>query len=134
MSTIYDIETVLWPIAILQDRYRGTYTGGDWIAIPQADLAEDFEATVWGDDLECMDWAERYIRENKRVGVGNTPDEALADLMTTAENFRVRHIHDDPMEQIALLRDAIALHKKRVLEDASQTEAAEEELWSVLER
>lgn len=76
-----DIDIALWPIAIVQDRYMGTYTGGDWVAIPRADLAGDFDETVWGDDMECMSWAE----DNKKiVGIGSTPDAALDNLYLKA--------------------------------------------------
>jgi hypothetical protein len=67
----------LWPVAILQDRYNGVYSGGRWVAIPVADMAEDFEETVWGDDFECVDW---LARSRDVIGVGDTPDEALREL------------------------------------------------------
>lgn len=134
----YELDVALWPIMIVQDRYRGTYTGAQWIAIPQADMAEDLETTVWGDDIECIDWADSFIKKDKRVGIGDTPDQALSDLYTTAENFyrRETDLGDfmEPYRQIQILRDAIEAHRQRVLNDPRDTEAAEDELWAVLRK
>lgn len=136
----YEIDVALWPIVIVQDRYRGTYTGAQWIAIPQADTFGDFETTVWGDDCDCMDWAESCIKKNKQVGLGDTPEEALSDLYETAEEFlRFKGVKTDvgdfmePFEEIERLRSAIRAHKALVMANPGLTAQAEDQLWAVLE-
>ena len=54
-----DLKT--WPVAIVEDRYGGVYAGGAWNA--------------HADDVTAMHW-----QKPTWVGVGDTPDEALADL------------------------------------------------------
>ena len=128
MSDIRDLETLLWPIAVVQDRYMGTYTGGKWVAIPRADYYS-LDHTVWGDDVDAMEWAHRNLRQVKRVGVGATPDEALKDLLSIAESLDLRY---DPEQEVVRLRDAIMAHRALVMADPANTEKAEEELWSAL--
>jgi len=123
-----DLETMLWPIAVVQDRYMGTYSGGKWVAIPKADYYS-LDHTVWGDDIEAMEWAHRNLRQVKRVGVGDTPDEALKDLLSIAEMLNLRY---DPEQEVVRLRDAIMAHRALVMADPENTGKAEEELWSVL--
>lgn len=78
----------LYPIAIIQDRYSGVYSGGQWLAIANSkdphDWAEsrahwclhdgphgnDITASVFGLQAHTFDW----------IGVGNTPDEAVSNL------------------------------------------------------
>lgn len=71
----------LWPVAIIEDRYHGTYSGGAWIAIAEADSAYGDRTRVsWclnvgphGDDTDAMVfWAE----PPPWVAVGGTPDAA----------------------------------------------------------
>jgi hypothetical protein len=126
------VSQVLWPIVIVQDRYRGTYTGGEWVAIGQADYflgASTLEDTVWGDDASCMEWAHRNIHQLKQVGIGDTPEKALEDLITVTENVKRRR---NPEDEVVRLRDAIMAHRALVMADPASTEKAEEELWSVL--
>lgn len=128
-ETTYDLEQTLWPIAIVQDRYRGIYTGGRWVAIPHADHSS-FDYTVWGDDVSCMEWALENIESNKQVGVGDTPQGALSDLFSVAENvFRKPNLKEEAL----LLRRAIAAHREKVMADPSRTQEAEDELWSILD-
>jgi hypothetical protein len=123
-------EQMLWPIIIVQDRYRGVYTGGRWVAIGQADYVLDsLDDTVWGDDASCMEWAYRNIDQLKQVGIGGTPDEALEDLLLVAENVERQR---KPEEEVARLRGAISTHRAMVMSDPTNTEAAERKLWSML--
>lgn len=78
--------TDTYPVAIIEDRYRGSYSGGAWLAIAGADRAfNDMGCrATWcltcgpsGGDPDAMlfwdsppDW----------IAVGSTPDEALAKL------------------------------------------------------
>lgn len=122
----YNIMQALWPIAIVQDRYMGTYTGGQWVAIPQADRAESFEETVWGDDGECVEWATLHIDNHRTVGVGNTPQEALEDLLSIPA-------HQDPKDRLKVLEEAIRKHKEIVTSCPERTAEAEDELWKLVE-
>lgn len=86
------VLTRLYPVAILQDRYNGTYSGGAWIAIAEADerLVDADGDTVsrymdafrgaHGSDTEAMEyWQDRATRP--WVAVGDTPDLALMALI-----------------------------------------------------
>jgi hypothetical protein len=82
-----------YPVAIIEDRYGGCYSGGAWLAIAIADHLENgayrvvgcLEDGPHGDDTDAqMFWA----GPPSWIAVGNTPDEALANLkaaLPTAE-------------------------------------------------
>lgn len=122
----YDIMQALWPIAIVQDRYMGTYTGGQWIAIARADVVPHFEETVWGDDSQCMEWAIWNVKDQKTAGVGNTPQEALDDLLSIPN-------YQDPRKRLRILEEAIRRHKETVTSWPERTAEAEDELWGLVE-
>lgn len=80
-----------YPIMLVQDRYRGTYSGGDWIAIAEADkpcgLVQDAATSrcgylvshsgAIGDDVSAMAfWAD----PPDWIAVGATPEDAIANL------------------------------------------------------
>ncbi|MGI9449352.1 MAG: hypothetical protein ACR2QH_01645 [Geminicoccaceae bacterium] len=75
-----------FPIAIIQDRYSGSYSGGAWLAIAGADeidgiwkprVIDMLEGGPHGDDTDAMMfWAD----PPSWIAVGNSPDEALANL------------------------------------------------------
>jgi len=78
------------PIAIIEDRYGGTYSGGEWIAIakvtdPKTGGATlrllhsepDEEPSPWGGDDDAMNF---WDDPPSWVGVGRTPDAALTAL------------------------------------------------------
>lgn len=79
----------LYPIALLEDRYGGAYSGGKWLGIAGADQMDNgayrivrvIEDGPHGDDTEAMlfwdeppDW----------IAVGATPDDAIAALKDKA--------------------------------------------------
>ena len=76
-----------YPIAVLQDRYGGTYAGGQWLAVAQADLpaGEDFTSRVQfcldsgphGGDMEAMQF---WIEPPGWIASGYTPDAAIGAL------------------------------------------------------
>ena len=70
----------LWPVTIIATRYGGIYEGGEWAAFPlhPEQVPDDARA----DDITCPTWWEQYARF---VGVGVTPDAALADLKAKCE-------------------------------------------------
>jgi len=122
------LEQVLWPIAVVQDRYMGTYTGGRWVAIPDSDRV-DFETGVWGSDSEAMVWA---VGNKNAYGVGDTPDLALADLYEKIARFGMSARYN-PDDRIKMLESAIKRHKETVLANPSKTAEAEDVLWELLE-
>lgn len=80
----------LYPVAIIQDRYSGSYSGGEWLAIEGADeaIAEGSSQSrvAWiidcngplGSDPEASDfWRDEPIW----IAVGKTPDKALQALI-----------------------------------------------------
>lgn len=70
-----DTQYSLYPIAIRESRYGGLYEGGRWFAI--ARCLEIPEKAI-GDDSEAIDfWGspDAFL-----IGVGDTPNDALADL------------------------------------------------------
>ena len=79
----------MYPVTIIKDRYRGTYSGGNWTAWNR-DFYEVPEE-VGGDDVECCNF---WYECKEIVGKGDTPAEAYADLIrrtkwdtkTNAEN------------------------------------------------
>jgi hypothetical protein len=92
----FKIPRALWPIKILQDNFDGKYSGGRWIAY--ADDGHGRDDDIWngsqagcdrhwkpGESVETV--AERFwekIRGEWWVGVGDTPNDALAALLAKA--------------------------------------------------
>ena len=75
---MYTIASNLYPIMIRQARYSGVYEGGDWIAICNYEDV-DLEGYFHGDDGEAFDLFDSEA--GKLIGVGNTPNEALDDML-----------------------------------------------------
>lgn len=65
-----------YPTTIICDRYSGTYSGADWLAFPldYSDVPEEVD----GGDTECWMFWDNY---DGIVGKGNTPQEAMNDLI-----------------------------------------------------
>jgi predicted RNase H-like HicB family nuclease len=75
----------LFPIAVIQDRYGGCYSGGAWLAIAAADHLENgayrvvrcLEDGPHGDDGDAqVFWAD----PPSWVAIGKTPGEAMERL------------------------------------------------------
>lgn len=67
-----------YPIVVLQDRYGGCYSGGAWVAIANW-TDERFTHVadgISGGDIEAASFVLPHY-----VAVGNTPDEAVANLL-----------------------------------------------------
>ena len=78
----------LFPIAVIQDRYSGCYSGGTWLAIAVADHPENgayrvvrcLEDGPHGDDGDAqIFWAD----PPSWVASGETPDKAVERLKAT---------------------------------------------------
>ena len=65
-------------VTITRDRYGGSYSKGKWVAWPldPEQVPDDADA----DDSTAYNFWYRAWQEQWRIGLGNTPDEALADL------------------------------------------------------
>lgn len=64
----------MFPVFIVKDRYMGTYSGGSWTAFHAVEVPPG----CMDDGVTC---AEFWTAEQKaNTGLGNTPNEALADL------------------------------------------------------
>ena len=77
-----------WPVAIIADRYGGSYSGGGWLAISEANervgggsLASRvdwcLEDGPHGDDTDAMMF---WASPPAWIAAGHTPDKALAAL------------------------------------------------------
>ena len=78
----------LYPVAIIESRYSGTYEGGKWHAIPEFDdviNTEKYQDYMYGDDGSALDFWDSEIALN--IGVGDTPELALADMQLKAKNI-----------------------------------------------
>lgn len=115
----------LYPIVIRQSRYSGIYEGGMWYAIANHDetnLQPDYLSYIDGDDDEAMDFW--YSDCAKHIGVGNSPDEALANLLSiyqqpepkTYKEFRDRfdeHVESRKQNFTQRLSDIMNIHIER---------------------
>lgn len=68
----------LYPVVVVEDRYSGTYSGGQWLAVAEGDINMP---SVWigphGDDCTS---AAFWDNAPKWIATGDTPNEALAAL------------------------------------------------------
>lgn len=72
----------LFPVAILNDRYQGTYSGGEWVAVAGAyptRIERLYDLEAFAGDIECEEFW-KSGRVPLWVAVGATPEAALAAL------------------------------------------------------
>lgn len=83
-----------WPVAILDDRYGGAYSGGAWLAIANADInappdvtaseinrvAWLFESDAYSDDTNAGEFWRGPAKDIPWLAVGETPNAALENL------------------------------------------------------
>ena len=69
------VSADLYPVTIVQTRYGGIYEGGAWAAF--LSHPEEIPPDAFGGDSVCVSWWSDFVYA---VGVGATPDSALADL------------------------------------------------------
>lgn len=69
----------IFPITICKDRYGGTYSGGEWLAIAM-DVWEivEFDLDLEDDDPYTGFW---QSEDSKLIGRGNTIEDALKDMV-----------------------------------------------------
>ena len=81
-----NIFSDLYPVAVIQDRYQGTYSNGEWLAICHAGGNEDGVSRIsWllefgpgAGDIEAADF---WPSPPSWIAVGPTPDQAVANLI-----------------------------------------------------
>lgn len=71
----------LYPVTIITSRYGGTYEGGTWIAFH----ADYVPREAVGDDITCSQF---FSANSWFIGIGDSPDEAYADLKHKIERMR----------------------------------------------
>jgi len=72
----------MYQVVIFQDRYHGTYSHGNWIAVHDVDVDtgfDDHKFDFMADDGSAMSF------DYSKVGVGDTPNDALNDLLKKLE-------------------------------------------------
>ena len=88
----------LWPIAVFEDRYGGTYSGGKWLAVAAFECGCSEMDDLTEDDRTKLDYAANRalsgdfeagefggkIAEIRWLSVGETPDEAIKNLREKA--------------------------------------------------
>ena len=80
------IPLKLYPVAVIQDRYQGTYSNGEWLAIANADERhEEMARASWmltfgphGDDVEARDF---WGSPPDWITAGSTADDAITKLL-----------------------------------------------------
>lgn len=85
MSDIFDIMDRRYPVAVLQDRYNGSYSGRLWLAIAEADHMDNgcyrivrcIEDGPSGDDISAQEF---WHEPPGWIAVGSTAEEAICAL------------------------------------------------------
>lgn len=75
-------EELIYPLVLVDDRYSGAYSKGEWLAFNV--LPENIPYEIFDDDITCCAFWSR--NEDAAIGKGATPEEAIADLRT-----KIRH-------------------------------------------
>jgi len=75
---------------VVQSRYGGTYEGGKWHALPNADAAwlwsDAYSDYMFGDDEEAINFWNSADAE--KIGRGDTPNAAVLDLVERHTGMR----------------------------------------------
>jgi hypothetical protein len=79
----------LYPMVALQDRYGGVYSGGAWLAIGNAeDDIDGVTRAAWvlefGPSAGDLEAAGFWVDAPNWIAVGNSPDDAIANLIQKA--------------------------------------------------
>lgn len=82
-----------YPVVVLQDRYGGTYSGGEWLAIHDGDARLDGLPRVhwlieFGPGSEDCEAGEFWVDPPEWIAVGSTPDSAVENLLRKVRAMR----------------------------------------------
>ncbi len=118
-----DMRDAIFPPSIRPAPYDGVIEGGLWIAIPSMagdPLDSPFYSALWGDIVESSNWWANEENE-LRIGVGDTPDDALYDLIGKTWFVVLGHENDDDEEYegptIEELEEIHVEHMSEVIDD-----------------
>ena len=85
-----------YPLIILRDRYNGAYSGGIFTAWNKEPEKIPYE--VGSDDMDALDfwqwyydWYDKIKRPEDIIGIGNTPNDAIEDLIKKQKEKGVFH-------------------------------------------
>ncbi len=81
MKLIELLEYDIYPLTIIKDRYTGVYSHGKYTAWNIS--FEDIPYAIDDEDTECRSFW--YSNENACIGLGDTPEDALEDLIRKIE-------------------------------------------------
>ena len=92
---INSISPALHPLMLLQDRYSGTYSGGEWIAVGEANrLVGTASRAAWiiergpsGGDAEASAF---WVDPPDWIAVGNSPELAIEALVNKRQRSVAR--------------------------------------------
>lgn len=79
----------MYPVAILQDRYNGVYSGGAWVAVADFERQNEeggktrlqfVSEWIYSGDPDAMEFGSNILPGLNYVAVGDTPDKALEAL------------------------------------------------------
>jgi hypothetical protein len=79
-----------WRVVVHQSRYSGVYEGGKWFALYIGDVFPD---ACIGNDVECANFF--GAGKNQSIGVGNTPNDAVNDLLNQEPSIGIRLLDID---------------------------------------
>lgn len=81
-----------WRIVIHSSRYSGVYEGGTWFALC---IGDEFPEDAIGDDVTCASFFGMFM---DGIGVGNTPQDALQDLIS--KDRRAKYIYETHLVRV----------------------------------
>lgn len=71
------MDSFIYPLTIVYDRYMGTYSGGRWTAwCVDADLIPE---AIHSDDISCSEFWSKEAK-HYHIGKGDSPEEAVRNL------------------------------------------------------
>jgi len=85
-------QKIPYPFTLIMDRYGGTYSGGKFLAMNQ--FYDEIDTSIGScDSEEMIFWNEfkqgepiGFLRDKMYIGKGNTPQEAINDLINLINN------------------------------------------------
>lgn len=113
----------LYPLCIISDRYGGCYSGGNYTAWTTG--IDYIPEGIFDDDVECcFTWNELKAKRNEHeivFGVGNTPNEALRDLIYWNEKLPKE---DDEKMKIFIAQKMTGLTDEQIEEKRNRIASA----------
>lgn len=83
-----ELDIDIYPVAIMSDRYHGTYNGGYNFHAWSCN-EDEIPADIDGPEIECADAWHRVKEDMRLVGFGSTPNVALLDVWLKQHGINV---------------------------------------------